>query len=427
MKEVNDKMKLFKIFVCISFIMMACGCQHVNEDEPFEAVTKLADLKDIEAKRVAIVQEEVPMEYLTKTQKVDELPPFLVESLYGMGWNLIGLDLSQMDLAENKNLIYATFNEKTIWPKDLPDDFDPQQVMEQGKDPGLGIRTIHKQGITGKGVNIAIIDQTLDSNHEEYKDQLMLYEKLHVYDDVISMHGPAVASLAVGKSIGVAPDAKLYFIACDFFDFDENNERIIDFNYLAQAIERVIEINQALPQGDKIRVLSISRGYDLGEYAEIGSQELYDAIEKAKADNIYVITTSTEMNYDYNIFGMGRKPNSDPNELDSYTKGIFWRNTPETVRIINNQKTLLVPMDARTYAGMSGDNTYTFSATGGFSWSVPWLAGMYALCLQVDPTLSPETFNQLALDTGDTLKLDTGEEIKTVINPPRLIEAVKNQ
>lgn len=421
-------MKRFKVFICIGLIVMTCGCQRVNDDEPqYQAVTKLADLADIAAKKVVIVQNEIPIEYLTKTQKVDELPPFQVESLQGMGWNLMGLDLSQTDLADNKNLIYATFNEKTIWPNQLPDDFDPQFLMEQGKNPGLGIREIHKQGITGKGVNIAIIDQTLDSNHQEYKDQLMLYEKLHVYDDVISMHGPAVASLAVGKSIGVAPDAKLYFIACDFFDFDENNERIIDFNYLAQAIERVIEINQALPEGDKIRVLSISRGYNLGDYAEIGAQELYYAIEKAKAENIYVITTSTDLNYDYNIFGMGRKPNSDPDDLASYTKGIFWSKTKETIGIINNRKTLLVPMDGRTYADMSGDSTYTYGATGGFSWSVPWLAGMYALCLQVDPTLSPDTFNQLALDTGDVLKLDTGEEIKTVINPQRLIEAIKNQ
>lgn len=101
--------------MCIGLIVMTCGCQRVNDDEPpYQAVTKFADLADIAAKKVVIVQNEIPIEYLTKTRKVDELPPFQVESLQGMGWNLMGLDLSQTDLTDNKNLIYATFNEKTI-------------------------------------------------------------------------------------------------------------------------------------------------------------------------------------------------------------------------------------------------------------------------------------------------------------------------
>lgn len=88
--------------------------------------------------------------------------------------------------------------------------------METGKNPGLNIRKLHQIGITGKGVGLAIIDQRLLVDHCEYKNQLRMYEEIHVAKGSgASMHGAAVASIAVGKTIGVAPDADLYFVSSD--------------------------------------------------------------------------------------------------------------------------------------------------------------------------------------------------------------------
>ena len=52
--------------------------------------------------------------------------------------------------------------------------------MEIGKNPGLNIRKLHKEGLTGKGIGIAIIDQNLLVDHSEYKDQLRMYEEIHI-------------------------------------------------------------------------------------------------------------------------------------------------------------------------------------------------------------------------------------------------------
>jgi hypothetical protein len=66
------------------------------------------------------------------------------------------------------------------------------------------MRTLHAEGITGKGIGVAIIDQTLLVDHREYKDRLRVYEEA---EDItggwmeVQMHGPAVASIAVGKSV----------------------------------------------------------------------------------------------------------------------------------------------------------------------------------------------------------------------------------
>ena len=119
------------------------------------------------------------------------------------------------DALSVRSLLYADFDSKTQWPASdkLPTDFDRQKIMEISKDPGLGIRKLHDQGITGNGVGIAIIDQTLLVDHIEYKDRIRIYEEA---EDITGgwletqMHGPAVASIAVGKTVGVAPDADLY-------------------------------------------------------------------------------------------------------------------------------------------------------------------------------------------------------------------------
>jgi len=51
-------------------------------------------------------------------------------------------------------LITADFDTKTIWPTqaELPPGFDPEKVIEEAKDPGLGIKELHQEGIDGRGI-----------------------------------------------------------------------------------------------------------------------------------------------------------------------------------------------------------------------------------------------------------------------------------
>lgn len=81
-----------------------------------------------------------------------------------------------------------------------------------------------------------------------------------------------------------------------------------------------------------------------------------------------------------------------------------------------------------TYAGYLSDHDYVFSANGGSGRIYPWLTGMYALCLQVDPDLSGKEFLNLAMDTGyqSTVHLDGKEyTLSKIINPSGMIEALK--
>ena len=49
-------------------------------------------------------------------------------------------------------------------------------ILERAKNPGLGVRSIHRRGITGKGVRVAIIDQNLCLDHPEYNGKIAAYK-----------------------------------------------------------------------------------------------------------------------------------------------------------------------------------------------------------------------------------------------------------
>jgi hypothetical protein len=343
--------------------------------------------------------------------------------------DLRSYDLSGLDLRTSlKDLLFADFDDKTIWPSadKMPAGFDPHQIMELGKNPGLNIQTLHQEGITGKNIGIAIIDQPMLVDHQEYADRVLFYEEAaDAIGYIVSfMHGPAVASIAVGKTVGVAPDANLYYIStrlCNTRGSYESN----DYSCLAKSVRRIIEINRQLPTDRKIRVLSISVGWDS---TSEGYAEITAAVQEAKNAGIFIICSSESEIYGFNFDGLGRPSLSDPNDFQSYEPGLFWGRyfySREYVPV----KTLMVPMDSRTTASPTGAHDYVFYREGGWSWSIPYLAGMYALAAQVKPDITPELFWSTALSTGRTIQIPHGEKTYSfgvILDPVALIHALKS-
>jgi hypothetical protein len=320
--------------------------------------------------------------------------------------DLRSMDLTSFDLTGRKaDLLFASFDDQTRWPGRLPEGFNPKHIMELGRNPGLGVRALHEKGITGKGVGLAIIDQTLLVEHIEYQDRLRHYEENNIVGGPpASMHGAAVASIAVGKHVGVAPEADLYYIA------QSNGKRAasgkgwdFDFTSLAQSIERILEINHALPDGKKIRVISISVGW---QPRQKGYQEVSRAVEKAKEDGVFIVSSSLAQTFGLHFNALGRSPLSDPELARSYEPGLFWQkiyyDDPE--RLVPTGS-LLVPMDSRCTASPTGAQDYVFYREGGWSWSIHYIAGLYALACQVKPDVTPDLFWRTALETGVTIPL----------------------
>jgi subtilisin family serine protease len=367
-----------------------------------------------------------------KRGKLEEMPAFNPDDRNQPFVDLWGYDLSHLDLRDRlDDLLNSSFDTRTKWPSVLPVPFDPVKVMELGRRPGLGLEELHRKGITGKGVGIAILDQAILVEHEEYKDRIRCYEEIHCLDHVASMHGPAVATIAVGKTAGVAPGADLYYIGESHYDGITAGTIDWNLSYLARAIDRVLEINATLPRTGKIRVISISLAWRKDRK---GWEDVAASVEKARKAGVFVASCSMPETYGFFLLGMGRDPLADPGDWSSWGPGRYWAGDffeGKTAALFSTAPDrgtpiLMVPMDSRTVASPSGPGDYIFYRVGGLSWAVPYVAGLYALVCQVRPDITPESFWELAVKTGRTTRVSRdghAYEFGVIADPRALIEA----
>jgi hypothetical protein len=414
--------KMSYLFLFISLIILA-SLIYLKFIRPAQEVKEPAFRTKLNtANNLGIVKHPSPFNF--NRGRIVVLPIYDPNSDKQWQVDLRSTDISGIDVSQRLNdLLNADFDDKIRWPAKLPEGFSPAKIMELGKNPGLGIRQLHSQGITGKGIGLAIIDQPLLVDHIEYKNNLRLYEEIHIDSDTASMHGPAVASIAVGKNVGVAPEADLYYIA-EWHGYDTEKGFQWDFSYLVQSIERILEINKNLSKEKKIRVISISVSWTPERK---GYKQMMAVVEKAIREGVFIVSSSIRNYYDHKyIFnGLGRSPNADPDQFTSYSPGIFWMKKLDSIaKQENNGNTLLVPMDSRCTASPTGINDYVFYREGGWSWSIPYIAGLYVLACHVDKDITPELFWQTALATAEPVNFERDSHnynVGKIVNPIKLM------
>ena len=196
-----------------------------------------------------------------------------------------------------------------------------------------------------------------------------------------------------------------------------------------KALERIIEINETLPPNEKIQVVSMSWGGQSNpeKIAKSECDKWTAALEKAKKAGLFVLTCSSDKENGLRFSGIGRKPLSPPDASTSYHRGYSTTTKKAKDRIDGpypvGRQTIAVPMDDRTTASPCGKNEYVHYLQGGMSWATPWLAGMFVLARQVDPTVTPEHFWEVALKTGILSKEVGG----SIIQPVKLIETLEKE
>jgi subtilisin family serine protease len=312
---------------------------------------------------------------------------------------LRNVDLRNLNLTdEGDYLKYQEFDSLTQWPdpEKLPTGFDPEKLLEEGKNPGLGIRALHEQGIDGKGVGIAILDQRLLQNHVEYADRIARYEERDLpHNQPPQMHGPPIVSIAVGKNCGVAPKAFVFYYAAI---------TTLEHQIQADWINEIIKYNETNPQTGRIRVISISASPEEASHNEAYLRARKDALDAG----IFIATCSSEF-LDYGTLTLIE--GSDPDKPEDYTVGRYGGSECE----------LNIPTGNKTIATHQGINVYQYEREGGMSWAAPYIAGLAALAFQVNPDLQPRTILEQLVKTA------THTEAGPVVNPPAFIEAIKNK
>lgn len=412
-------MKNLKKVICIisiiTIMMQVMGCSQID------TIAEKNSLSEVSMESASGEKQTISLPYIERhpsqdnygkiVGKVSKLPNTKNGEI-----EIRSADLSQTDLFDElDNLLLTTYDSKTKWPDNLPEGFNPDKIMERCKDPGLGVRNLHKEGITGKNVGIAIIDQELLTKHKEFTKQLKYYSENDSIkaNSSAAMHGAAVASIAVGNTCGVAPEASLYYIA----------ENFIIENYtgrVAKDINELLDLNKSLKEEEKIRVISISWGAE--EEESDGYKDLKKAYQRAKEEGVFVITTSLleddrEDIKGVNFIGMEKTKLTDPNDFSVYGKA-SWAEESDLYK----KDYLCIPMDNRCVAAPTGVDDYALYQTGGLSWSVPYLAGVYALACQVKPDIDYKEFWKIALDTAVA-----NDKLDMIINPQGIIDKLKEQ
>jgi hypothetical protein len=346
----------------------------------------------------------------------------------GRPWEeLDGKDLRDIDLsARSDYLLTCNFSTLTRWPQGskMASEFKPDTILDLGMNPGLQVRELHRRGITGAGVGIGIIDNVFYALHSEYKDNLRWYEEINSFLWRVppEFHGSAVTSIALGKRCGVAPDADLYYIGLNGILF----AGISVGHSIGYAINRLVSINEKLPPDRKIRVISISIEV---RYPCPGYNYFMRAVDRAERNNIHVVFCSLDDRQKWwFLSGIGRKPYDDPDQLGAYALG-GWYNTPYFLACAATNHLLYVPCDCRTFADHHSENAYRFFRNGGQSWQGPWIAGLYALCAQVNPNVRPESFYAAFDKTGDCITSQANgitNTFRPVANPIKMIKELTN-
>jgi hypothetical protein len=187
--------------------------------------------------------------------------------------------------------------------------------------------------------------------------------------------------------------------------------------------ERILQINQQLPEGHKIRVIAMQVGWSPDQ---AGYNEIMAAVKEAKVAGLLVVSSSLEETFGFKFHGLGRTPLADPDKFESYEPGLWW--AKDFYAGIPFSDRLLVPMDSRATASPGSAGEYVFYRQGGWSWAIPYIAGIYALAAQAKPTLTPDEFWSTAMKTGRTIELkhdDKAIPFGPILDPVALIAALQ--
>ncbi len=322
------------------------------------------------------------------------------------------IDLSYMDVSSydlsKMDVSFVTYSNLTIWPKDvskLPAHFQPKEFFEERKNFGLGIKNLHKQGITGQNRSVAVIDWCKLSNHLEYYQNIKGYEEYDVKSEGGDLSGTQLVSALVGRTCGVAPDADVYYYSVGTIGRAQT--------YYALALNKICDLHEELIKNGKngIDAVCMLRGLLAPCFKDDeGALEFSQAAERAQKLGIWL-----PFDYqNYGAVGVGCKIGGDIDNFKDYE--LFYSKNPRPIPDEKRLRQMLCfPAGRHTVAGNDTLKSYVFNP---YPTNLEaYKCGLYLLAKSVNPNLSGQEFWQKALASGDYV-----ENIGIIVNPQKLIE-----
>ena len=302
--------------------------------------------------------------------------------------NLDFVDLSELDLSDYGDLFMSHptgwashsgvygWTENVIWPMPdkMPKGFNPQQYIDSHKHP-MEIDSLHQDGVTGHGINIAIIDSPFNPNHPEYKDNIRYFQKplMKLKNTNTHHHGSMVVGCLAGKTTGVAPGVSIYYFTRGKANQDSGRENIA-------VLKSVLEFNKKQSAKNKINILSCSWAPQRVATNDKELQEIMNLFQQIESTGVKI------------IFCGGNKTK------DSFSVSITdFLPTSKDTETEYKDNIVYIPTNEKSVPFHTGG--YLYQKLGGDSSAAPYLSGVYACALQDNQIFMSRPNWQKELDT----------------------------
>jgi len=367
-------------------------------------------------------------------------------------FGICGLDVSKTDMSNLtvENFAKLSFDTNTIFSEEQLKKFHPIELLEKGKIFGLGIEKLHKAGITGEGVQIAIIDEPFDIDTPEMKNIEYAYEDSRIpdqYKKVDNMHGRTVTSLLHS----ISPKATINFHAVQVIEQTEESTKEINS-------KRKEILDECLKSDENVSVISMSASIgeeETSKYDEmldskkicfVNSDSLHkyftyaerDGLnDKIKAKRVSVnkekfekykktsLEMLPEMKLEYEKIKDKNSKNKLQKLINTVTACLNIKTPVEMSDFLTEQKDeelkrqgkILIPNGGETYPQIGGG--YKYNGVPSMSWTIPQLSGMLALAKQMDKNISYYEFVEVSKITAII-----NEEGFLIINPEGIVRKI---
>ena len=381
---------------------------------------------------------------------------------YLCGKDVRKIDMSGLSLEFFK---YLSFDENTKFNEEQIAKYNPSEILESAKSFSSSMDKIHNNGITGKGIKVAIIDTNLESNdYFKSKSKNINIIKNKSKPGKKEVHGATVLS----SFLSVAPDSEVIYYANDktdrinkdgnFLSYIEDIIRnhadvsIVSISASFNSIENENEAKKILDENG-ITLITSPIFYNNFTYSrksndkngnEVFDETFVEEDEYSIKEKFYQIEDIIKK---YNLEGMERKEAINnlivilknngtkedlgkANYLENNMDIALCTSENEVIKIRKQKiieeeveerkenESVEIPCAGRTFIGKKG--VFKYFSTASASYTIPQVAALYALAKQQDKDITFEKFITICKETSTIFNSIKSGYKRRIINPEEL-------
>lgn len=307
-----------------------------------------------------------------------------MEGFWGLAFeDASSIDLSYIPVPMLSSVPFSTYTKFPVRDK-LPFGFDYLRILYGSMVVEDDVKQLHKAGILGQGVTIAVIDFPMEFSHREFKDSQIEYVQ-RCENAVLEHHGYGVVSRIIGRDLGIAPASNLIYYPLNIKQGIRVEERI---NQIAvDTLNCFREILNAVKSGKKIDIVSVS-----GTVENCGNEEILNEYKQIKDELKSLgceVFTISEFYGKYNCDYVHKKDATiSSKNLDNY---YLSSSRDDVLTMIDGGKAIAMPFTTEDYL---------YKARGCASYTLPQFVATYALAKQVNKNISLDDFMAIARKTS---------------------------